>query len=114
LCFHFYSGCEIQKKKLSLPKITNPTLKKLLYYNISPKCTRIDACVDFTIKALDYTKSFRAFIDIDFCNYIFKVGFETEIHKMPIFVYPWGKFGECLLVISTYCLISMLGENFWV
>ncbi|XP_064646638.1 uncharacterized protein LOC135499666 isoform X2 [Lineus longissimus] len=84
-------NCEILKKKLTLPAITNPTLKKILYYKISPTCTRIDACAEFTVKALGFTKSFKAFVDIDVCKYMIKIGFETIIHPIPIFVFDWGK-----------------------
>ncbi|VDH91582.1 Hypothetical predicted protein [Mytilus galloprovincialis] len=67
-------------KTLSLPAITNPTLKKHLYYQMSPNCMRFDACADVTIKAIDYTKALKAYVELDPCKFILYAGFEKWEH----------------------------------
>jgi hypothetical protein len=64
---------------------------KYLYYSISNDCRRFDACFDITIPVVGITKSFRAYIDLDTCNYEFRVGFENYEETFVMFVYTWGE-----------------------
>ncbi|CAG2189963.1 unnamed protein product [Mytilus edulis] len=85
-------------KTLTLPAITDPTLKKHLYYQMSPNCMRFDACADITIKAIDYTKALRAYVELDPCHFILYAGFEKWERQFILISYEWGK--EELLEIT--------------
>ncbi|CAG2209692.1 unnamed protein product [Mytilus edulis] len=78
-------------KTLTLPAITNPTLKKHLYYQMSPNCMRFDACADITIKAIDYTKALKAYVELDPCHFILYAGFEKWERQFILISYEWGK-----------------------
>ena len=97
-CFSII-GCEILNKTLSLPLITNPWLKDHLYYSISNDCLRFDACVDvsFSIGGWNYTKSFNAFIDLDFCKFVVNYGIESMKNSIILLSYGWGKFKHKLI-----------------
>lgn len=76
-----------------LPATTSSTLQKHLYYFLSPDCQRIDACVDLSVGVFgkDITKAFQAFIEIDFCSFILKYGFEGMIDTIVLVDYNWGE-----------------------
>ncbi|CAC5381354.1 unnamed protein product [Mytilus coruscus] len=85
--------CNLNGKTWMLPEITSDTLKKHLYYSLSSDCQRIDACVDFSVKVLGQviTKAFKAYIEIDFCNFLLGYGFEG-LRKTTILInYNWGQ-----------------------
>lgn len=76
-----------------LPEITSDTLKKHLYYSMSSDCQRIDACVDFSVKVLGQVimKAFKAYVEIDFCNFLLAYGFEGLKKSTILINYNWGK-----------------------
>ena len=80
-------------KELYLPEITNSWLKDRVYYYISNDCLRLDACVDvsFNLGDFEYAKSFSAFLELDFCKYILKFGFEGKTRSLILISYNWGK-----------------------
>ncbi|XP_052806223.1 uncharacterized protein LOC128235441 [Mya arenaria] len=79
--------CTVYNRTLTLPKISND----ILYYYIQNDCLRIEACVDIAIPLTDYTKSFRAFISLDPCNYVMTAAFEKWSTEIILFDYEWGK-----------------------
>ena len=94
--FSHITGCTIFSKDVTLlPEITNEFLKEHLYYSVSSNCVRIDACADFTLDLgphiPPYTKAFKVFIDVDFCNFIVTVGFEKWKETLVLISYKWGK-----------------------
>ena len=80
-------------KELYLPEITNSWLKDRVYYYISNDCLRLDACVDvsFNLGDFKYAKSFSAFVELDFCKYMLKFGFEGKTRSLILISYNWGK-----------------------
>jgi hypothetical protein len=54
-----------------------------------------DVCADFTLnlgpQIPPYTKAFKVFIDVDFCNFIVTVGFEKWKETLVLISYKWGK-----------------------
>ncbi|VDI22128.1 Hypothetical predicted protein [Mytilus galloprovincialis] len=79
-------------KHLTLPDIRNKRLKDLLYYSVSPTCLRLDACFSPSIKIGRKTikKSFKAFVDVDNCNFIVTLGFEGWRKSLILISYDWG------------------------
>jgi hypothetical protein len=73
-----------------LPEITNVNLKKHLYYSIAPNCMRIDACADITIQAIDFTKAVKIYIELNPCQFILTVAFETITKSIILLTYDWG------------------------
>ncbi|XP_052081230.1 uncharacterized protein LOC127719255 [Mytilus californianus] len=85
--------CKLDGKTWMLPEITSDTLKKHLYYSMSSDCQRIDACVDFSVKVLGQviTKAFKAYVEIDFCNFVLAYGFEGLKKSTILINYNWGQ-----------------------
>jgi hypothetical protein len=52
---------------------------------------RIDACVDVNFKAIGYTKAIKTFVELDPCNFIMTVGFETFTASIVLISYDWGE-----------------------
>jgi len=84
---YLFSACSLLGKTFSLPNIKLP----FLYYNISRDCLRIDTCVEMGIPAIDVTKSFRAYIELDPCNFVVKAAFEKWEYQIILFEYDWGR-----------------------
>jgi hypothetical protein len=91
-----YLGCYLAllNRTLTLPAITNPTLKKHMYYSLTPNCMRLDACADITIKAIDYTKALKAYVELDPCHFILYAGFEKWERQFILISYEWGKYSQ--------------------
>lgn len=51
---------------------------------------RIDACAELGVPGLDVKKSFRAYIELDPCNYVIKAAFEKWNVQIILFEYDWG------------------------
>ena len=90
---YFLTGCEMMGKEMCLPEITKPWLKDHVYYYISNDCLRLDACVDasFSLGDFKYAKAFSAFVELDFCKFILKFGFEGRTRSLILISYDWGK-----------------------
>lgn len=76
-----------------LPEITSNTLQKHMYYSVSPDCQRIDVCIDFSVEVFEknLTKALKAFVEIDFCSFVLKYGFEGLTNSIILINYNWGK-----------------------
>ncbi|ESO82597.1 hypothetical protein LOTGIDRAFT_236952 [Lottia gigantea] len=88
-----HKTCTILDKTLTLPTIKNEKLKKLIYLRISQNCLHLQACIDVKIrsKLFNFTKAFNAYIELDACNFLLHVGFETYKHSIVLIGYEWGK-----------------------
>ncbi|VDI43603.1 Hypothetical predicted protein [Mytilus galloprovincialis] len=64
-----------------------------MYYSVSPDCQRIDACVDFSVEVFGevISKAFNAHIEIDFCNFVLRYGFEGLEMSFILIKYNWGQ-----------------------
>ena len=80
-------------KEMYLPEITDSLLKDHVYYSISNDCLRLDACIDasFSLGDFSYAKAFSAFIELDFCKFVLKFGFEGRTRTLILISYNWGK-----------------------
>ncbi|XP_063420822.1 uncharacterized protein LOC134706043 [Mytilus trossulus] len=85
--------CNLNGKTWMLPEITSAILKKHVYYSVSSDCQRIDACVDFSVQVLGQfiTKAFKAYVEIDFCNFLLGYGFEGLKKSTILINYNWGQ-----------------------
>lgn len=72
-------GCGILGFNIILFIIKNEKLVKYVYYFIESDCMRLDVCVDifFFLVGLFYIKVFKVYVDLDFCSFVLKVGFES-------------------------------------
>jgi hypothetical protein len=54
---------------------------------------RLDACADISLSlaGISYTKALKAFIDLDPCSFVLKVGFESFQLTRVLLNYAWGK-----------------------
>ncbi|VDI70196.1 Hypothetical predicted protein [Mytilus galloprovincialis] len=104
--------CETMGRELSLPDISNSWLNDHLYYYVSNDCLRLDACADISLSIADfnYAKSFRAFVELDFCKYILKFGFEGRIRSLILISYQWGK-KETLTITKDVQVIFVIDKN---
>ncbi|XP_052090897.1 uncharacterized protein LOC127727822 [Mytilus californianus] len=104
--------CETMGREISLPDITNSWLNDHLYYYISNDCLRLDACADISLSIGDfnYAKAFRAFVELDFCKYILKFGFEGRIRSLILISYKWGK-TETLTITKDVQVIFVIDKN---
>ncbi|WAR06113.1 hypothetical protein MAR_021482 [Mya arenaria] len=82
----FPETCSVYNETVILPNVNN----ELLYNYIQNDCMRIEACIDIEIPLTEYTKSFRAFISLDPCNYVLTASFEKWSTEIIIFDYEWG------------------------
>ncbi|XP_052071172.1 uncharacterized protein LOC127709610 [Mytilus californianus] len=101
--------CETLGTTLYLPEITNPWLKDHLYYSISNDCLRLDVCVDisFTIGSFDYSKSFNAFLELDFCKFLINYGIESETKSVILISYNWGQIEKLTVTKDFQVLLSV-------
>ncbi|VDI41391.1 Hypothetical predicted protein [Mytilus galloprovincialis] len=104
--------CETIGTPLYLPEITNPWLKDHLYYSISNDCLRLDVCVDisFTISSFDYSKSFNAFLELDFCKFLINFGIESETKSVILISYNWGQL-ETLTVTKDFQVLLSIDKD---
>lgn len=101
--FVVLSACTLLGHHLTLPQI-NGQLGKLLYYAIQDDCMRLDAWADITVPILGqtYTKTLRAYVELDPCSFVFQVAFEGYSYTKVLLSYEWGMFCEL-----TYCIIMI-------
>eukprot|EP00105_Crassostrea_gigas_P044415 XP_019928563.1 PREDICTED: uncharacterized protein LOC105342369 [Crassostrea gigas] len=85
-------SCTLLGKNLSLHQIAGE-LGKILYYAIQDDCMRLDAWADITVPLLGqtYTKTLRAYIELDPCSFVFHVAFEGYSYTKVLLSYEWGK-----------------------
>lgn len=88
-----FSACTLLGKNLSLHQIGGK-LGKILYYAIQDDCMRLDAWADITVPLLGqtYTKTLRAYIELDPCSFVFHVAFEGYSYTKVLLSYEWGMF----------------------
>lgn len=88
-----FSACTLLGKNVSLHQIGGK-LGKILYYAIQDDCMRLDAWADITVPLLGqtYTKTLRAYIELDPCSFVFHVAFEGYSYTKVLLSYEWGMF----------------------
>ncbi|CAG2211662.1 unnamed protein product [Mytilus edulis] len=101
--------CQLNGKTWMLPEITSSTLQKHMYYSVSPDCQRIDACVDFSIEVFKnmITKAFNAFVEIDFCSFVLKYGFEGMNDSIILIDYNWGQVERYSVTDNIHILVKV-------
>ncbi|XP_052083601.1 uncharacterized protein LOC127720901 [Mytilus californianus] len=102
-------SCQLNGKTWMLPEITSSTLQEHMYYTVSPDCQRIDACVDFTIEVFKtvITKAFNAFVEIDFCSFVLKYGFEGMNDSIILIDYNWGQVERYPVTDNIHILVKV-------
>ena len=85
--------CTVLGFNIALPTIKNEKLAKHVYYSIENDCMRLDACADISLSlaGLSYTKALKAYVDLDPCSFVLKVGFESFYLTKVLLNYDWGK-----------------------
>ncbi|CAG2190929.1 unnamed protein product [Mytilus edulis] len=104
--------CEFEGITWTLPEITNSILQEHVYYSLSPDCQRIDACVDFPVEVFGevITKAFNVYIEIDFCNFLLKYGFEGLELSFILVKYNWGQ-DERYSVTDNIQILGRIDKN---
>lgn len=93
MLYFFFTGCSILGFNITLPTIANAKVAKHVYYSIESDCMRLDACADISLSlaGISYTKALKAFVDLDPCSFVLKVGFESYQLTKVLLNYDWGK-----------------------
>lgn len=104
----YLPGCGILGFNITLPTIKNEKLAKHVYYSIESDCMRLDACADISLSlaGLSYTKALKAYVDLDPCSFVLKVGFESFQLTKVLLNYDWGKeivFRNCYFSVLSFC-----------
>lgn len=104
----YLTGCGILGFNITLPTIKNEKLAKHVYYSIESDCMRLDACADISLSlaGLSYTKALKAYVDLDPCSFVLKVGFESFQITKVLLNYDWGKdivFRNCYFSVLSFC-----------
>lgn len=102
-----FTGCGILGFNITLPTIKNEKLAKHVYYSIESDCMRLDACADISLSlaGLSYTKALKAYVDLDPCSFVLKVGFESFQITKVLLNYDWGKdivFRNCFFGVLSF------------
>lgn len=68
---------------------------------------RLDACADISLSlaGLSYTKALKAYVDLDPCSFVLKVGFESFQITKVLLNYDWGKdivFRNCFFSVLSF------------
>ncbi|XP_038050869.1 uncharacterized protein LOC119724020 [Patiria miniata] len=68
-----------------------PELAKVAYCSLSENCLRLDCCLELNIKKLKFRRSFKAFVEVDACDFTFYIAFQHLQYKKLLLSYEWGK-----------------------
>lgn len=70
---------------------------------------RLDAWADITVPLLGqtYTKTLRAYIELDPCSFVFHVAFEGYSYTKVLLSYEWGMFE---LSVELFLMVMWLNE----
>ena len=105
-----FSDCTTNGVTVTIPDVTNSSL----YYLIDAECYRLDACVEVPIAGVSFTKSLKAYLELDPCNLVMRAGFESRQKSYVMVNYEWGMYHmigfdkyEILLCLQmkTLCLV---------
>lgn len=93
--------CSVLGFNITLPTIKNEKLAKHVYYSIENDCMRLDACADISLSlaGLSYTKALKAYVDLDPCSFVLKVGFESFHLTKVLLNYDWGKKAKRVIIL---------------
>ncbi|CAC5401161.1 unnamed protein product [Mytilus coruscus] len=105
-------SCEFDGITWTLPEITNSILQEHMYYLVSSDCQRIDACVDFSVEVFEQviTKAFNVYIEIDFCNFVLRYGFEGKEMSFILIKYDWGQ-DERYYITDDILILGRIDKN---
>ncbi|XP_022102001.1 uncharacterized protein LOC110985344 [Acanthaster planci] len=68
-----------------------PELAKVAYCSLSDNCLRLDCCLELNIENLKFRRSFKAFVEVDACDFTFYVSFQHLQYKKLLLSYEWGR-----------------------
>ncbi|XP_060566993.1 uncharacterized protein LOC132725822, partial [Ruditapes philippinarum] len=91
-------SCSLNGKQIRLPDLP----WDFLHYTIADDCMRIDAYAEIRIRAINYTRTFSAYVELDPCQYVIKAAFERTTITLILFEYNWGKEEMVKLVDNVY------------
>ncbi|XP_038062441.1 uncharacterized protein LOC119732930 [Patiria miniata] len=74
----------------TLPEFS-PELAKVAYCSLSENCLRLDCCLQLNLEDWQFRRSFKAFVEIDACDFTFYVAFQHLQYKKLLLSYEWGK-----------------------
>lgn len=89
----YFTACSIHGRHFILPQLGGK-LGEILYYAIQNNCMRIDAWADITVPILGkkYTRTLRAYLELDPCSFVFHVAFEGYSPTKVLISYTWGMY----------------------
>ena len=94
--FSSFSACSILGKDLTLPAVPS-SVANVIYVSLSPNCLMLEICI--TIEVPLFKRSFRAFLELDPCQFTFAIGFESLRYEYLLFNYDWGEYAMVALLM---------------
>ncbi|XP_072033446.1 LOW QUALITY PROTEIN: uncharacterized protein [Amphiura filiformis] len=85
------TSCSVLGTDVTLPSLP-PNIAKIAYVSLSDNCLMLEICL--TINLPYFMRAFRAFIELDPCQFTFAVGFEILRYEYLLFGYKWGQPAE--------------------
>ncbi|XP_053398719.1 uncharacterized protein LOC128556879 [Mercenaria mercenaria] len=100
------TSCSLNGIDIHLPELPF----KLLHYDISDDCMRLNAYVDINVPGIDYSRTFSAYVELDPCRYVIRAAFEKWNTTVILFEYDWGK-EEVLRLADDMYITFIIDKN---
>ncbi|CAC5379438.1 unnamed protein product [Mytilus coruscus] len=102
-------SCTTNGVNITLPESNSTSL----YYMIDTSCYRLDACVEVPIPGYNFSKSLKAYLELDPCSLVMRAGFETKQQTYIMVNYEWGRSME-IYELSLLFSVSKSSTGFTV
>ncbi len=89
ICVHSLSPCA-GCGTTTLPALSEE-VAKIAYCSLSENCLRLDCCLELNIEKFKFRHSFKAFVEVDACDFTITIAFQNLRFPKMLLSYEWGE-----------------------